>query len=142
MLEVIALDLEGTLISNAVSQIARPGLCAFLEGCKSITERVVVFTMVKEEPFRKIAQLLVSEVSAPAWFASIEYVKWTGQTKDLNWIQGASVAACVLVDDCDIYVHEGQAAHWLEIKQFASPYLESDDELQVILSILKQRQQT
>jgi hypothetical protein len=97
MLEIIALDLEGTLISNAISQIARPGLYAFLDGCKSITERVVIFTTVKEEPFRKIAQLLVSQDSVPAWFPSIEYVKWTGQTKDLNWIQRASVAACVLV---------------------------------------------
>jgi hypothetical protein len=30
---VIALDLEGTLISNAVSQFPRPGLYSFLEYC-------------------------------------------------------------------------------------------------------------
>jgi hypothetical protein len=139
MLEVIALDLEGTLISNAFSQIARPGLYAFLEGCKMITERVVVFTTVKEELFRKIAQLLASEGSAPDWFATIEYITWSSPTKDLNQIKGASVAACVLVDDCSIYVHEGQAGQWLEIKQFASPYPEEDNELQAILSVLKER---
>lgn len=139
MLEVIALDLEGTLISNAFSQIARPGLYAFLEGCKSITERVVIYTTVKEDLFRKIAQLLVSEGSAPTWFATIEYIKWSCPTKDLNQIQGASVAACVLVDDCNLYVHEGQAGQWLEVKQFASPYPEEDNELQAIFNALKQR---
>jgi hypothetical protein len=32
-ISVLALDLEGTLISNAVSQFPRPGLLAFLECC-------------------------------------------------------------------------------------------------------------
>lgn len=31
----LALDLEGTLISNAVSQISRPGLYSFLEYCRN-----------------------------------------------------------------------------------------------------------
>ena len=56
MIEVIALDLEGTLISNAISQIPRPGLNKFLELCRSITNRVVIFTAVKEEVFRGIAK--------------------------------------------------------------------------------------
>jgi hypothetical protein len=32
-IKVIALDLEGTLISNARRQIPRPGLYQFLEAC-------------------------------------------------------------------------------------------------------------
>lgn len=139
-IEVIALDLEGTLISNAISQIARSGLYSFLEGCRSITERVVMFTTVREESFRKIAELLVQEGMAPAWFASIEYVNWSGKTKDLNWIHGASAGDCVLVDDCSAYIHEKQAGQWLEIKQFASPYPETDIELKVVLNALKQYQ--
>ena len=75
MIEVIALDLEGTLISNAMSQIPRPGLKTFLELCYTITKRVVMFTAVSEEVFRAIAKRLVKEDYAPAWFAEMEYVK-------------------------------------------------------------------
>ena len=71
---VIALDLEGTLISNAVSQIPRPGLWSFLEGCRSLAARVVIFTAVSEERFRAIAGVLVEDGFAPEWFASIDYV--------------------------------------------------------------------
>ncbi len=136
MLKVIALDLEGTLISNAMSQIPRPGLFDFLVGCKSITERVVIYTTVKEDRFRKIADLLVSESLVPKWFAKIEYVNWEGKTKDLSLIPNSEVTSSVLVDDFHIYVHEGQESQWVEIAQFDHPYPESDDELEVILNKL------
>ena len=45
---VIALDLEGTLISNAVSQFPRPGLYSFLEYCQENFSRIVIFTAVKD----------------------------------------------------------------------------------------------
>ncbi|MGD9830135.1 MAG: hypothetical protein AB7E70_06365 [Hyphomicrobiaceae bacterium] len=45
---VLALDLEGTLISNAMSCIPRPGLFAFLEGCREMFARVVLFAAVLE----------------------------------------------------------------------------------------------
>ncbi|MDC1286792.1 NIF family HAD-type phosphatase [Gammaproteobacteria bacterium] len=139
MLEVIALDLEGTLISNAMSQIPRPGLFEFLEGCKTITDRVVMYTTVKEDRFRKIAQLLVAEGIAPQWFETIEYVHWEGETKDLNLIPNNDINSSVLVDDFGIYVHDGQESQWEEIKQFAQPYPEADAELKVVLNILMQR---
>lgn len=72
---VIALDLEGTLISNAVSQIPRPGLWQFLEGCRSLAVRVVIFTAVSEDRFRAIAERLVEDGLAPPWFSGIEYVR-------------------------------------------------------------------
>src|SRR5690606_39462147 len=68
VLTVIALDLEGTLISNAMSQLPCPGLYGFLEGCRSICNRVVMFTTVNEVTFREIAALLVAEGTAPSWF--------------------------------------------------------------------------
>ena len=88
---VLALDLEGTLISNAMSQIPRPGLFAFLEKCRELFPRVVMFTTVKEERFRKIAHLLVEENVAPTWFASVEYVTWEGKTKDLSFVLDAEI---------------------------------------------------
>lgn len=71
---ILALDLEGTLISNAISQIPRPGLCRFLEDVRSHFSQLMMFTTVPEERFRSIADLLVREGSAPPWFASIEYI--------------------------------------------------------------------
>ncbi len=140
MLKIIALDLEGTLISNAMSQIPRPGLYTFLVGCKAITPRVIMYTTVKEDQFRDIAKLLVEEGSVPGWFEQIEYVNWEGETKDLHQIPGnTNIGSSVLVDDYYEYVHEDQDALWLEIMQFAHPYPDSDSELDLTLNKLKAR---
>jgi len=56
-IEVSAIDLEGTLISNAMSQIPRSGLFDFLEKVKNLFPRLVMFTTMKEAKFRKIADL-------------------------------------------------------------------------------------
>lgn len=85
---VLALDLEGTLISNAMSQIPRPGLAEFLTRCAELFPRIVMFTTVKEDRFRKIARLLVDERVAPSWFAEMEYITWHGETKDLKFVPG------------------------------------------------------
>lgn len=137
--KVIALDLEGTLISNAISQIPRPHLYEFLAGCKSITERVVMFTTVREQQFRQIAQLLVSEGVAPPWFETMEYVKWDGHKKDLGFIPDCDAESTVLIDDVEAYVAIGQEQQWLEIEQFASPYSEDDMELLSMLQRLQER---
>ena len=73
---VLALDLEGTLISNAISQIPRPGLHRFLLDVQSQFNQLVMFTTVPEDRFRAIAELLGREGSAPIWFASLNYVQW------------------------------------------------------------------
>jgi hypothetical protein len=53
---VLALDLEGTLISNAISQIPRPGLYLFLDNCSQKFDRIVIFTAISEKRFRIIAK--------------------------------------------------------------------------------------
>jgi trehalose-6-phosphatase len=45
---ILALDLEGTLISNAISQIPRPGLVRFLNDMQSQFDRLVMFTTVSD----------------------------------------------------------------------------------------------
>jgi len=137
-IETIALDLEGTLISNAISQIPRPHLLEFLKGCKCISERVVMFTTVREDKFRQIARLLVSERVAPAWFESIEYVNWSGHAKDLSFIPNCNIESTVLVDDVEAYVATGQETQWFEIAQFASPYPDNDIELLTMLRRLQE----
>jgi hypothetical protein len=125
--KVLALDLEGTLISNAVSQIARPGLFDFLEDCRKLFPRIVIFTSVNEERFRSIANLLTTEGYAPNWFADIEYITWSGETKNLIFVDGASPEEILLVDDYEKYVHPGQENQWIKVPDFDYPY--SDDGL-------------
>lgn len=56
---VLALDLEGTLISNALSIFPRPGLRDFLEDCRASAPAIVLFTAVSASRVRTIQQLLV-----------------------------------------------------------------------------------
>ncbi len=131
-IDTIALDLEGTLISNAVSQFPRPGLFEFLEFCRNNFSRVVVYTAVREELSRRIMRLLVSEGVAPAWFADIPYVDWDLNFKDLRNIPGADPENCLIVDDNRDYIMDEQYDQWIEIAKFESPYSQEDRELDQI----------
>jgi hypothetical protein len=137
--DVLALDLEGTLISNAMSQIPRPGLCSFLALCNDLFPRVVMFTTVKEPRFRKIAQLLVEEKFAPAWFENIEYIAWHGPTKDLRFIAGAEPSDVLLADDFERYVHPGQETQWVQVDFFDYPYPADDIGLLRLGGVLQAR---
>lgn len=136
---VLALDLEGTLISNAMSQVPRPGLFAFLESCRELFPRVVMFTTVEEAKFRSIANLLVKEGVAPDWFSHIEYIKWTGNKKDLSFISGTEVKNVLLVDDFEGYIHPDQTAQWIKIELFDYPYSDSDMGLASVMHALRDR---
>ncbi|MNX72310.1 hypothetical protein D3C86_1036620 [compost metagenome] len=136
---VLALDLEGTLISNAVSQNPRPGLLNFLERCRELLPRIVMFTTVNETRFRAIANLLIQEHAAPAWFAQLEYVSWAGATRDLALIPNAAAEDSLLLDDFEAYAHPGQQAQWICIESFAHPYEASDTELTKALEVLRIR---
>jgi len=135
---ILAMDLEGTLISNAISQIARPGLAEFLAGARLQFETLVMFTTVPEARFRSIAELLVRERSAPEWFADIHFVQWSGKTKDLSFVS-KRIGDALLLDDYAPYVHLGQEHLWVEVPLFASPYAMSDDGLSVASGRLLER---
>jgi NLI interacting factor-like phosphatase len=137
--KVLALDLEGTLISNAVSQIARPGLFDFLEDCRKLFPRIVIFTSVNEERFRSIANLLTTEGYAPNWFADIEYITCGGETKNLIFVDGASPEEILLVDDYEKYVHPGQENQWIKVPYFDYPYSDDDLGLREVLRLLRIR---
>lgn len=139
---VLALDLEATLISSAVSQFPRPHLFSFLERCRALFSRVVMFTTVNEQRFRQIAQTLADEQSAPAWFPQLEYVRWEGSTKDLTFIPGCDVGEALLVDDLAAYVHPGQEALWVEIEPFEPPFDDSDTGLIKVIEELEARART
>lgn len=127
---ILALDFEGTLISNAISQIPRPGLYRFLENVQGQFDRLVMFTTVPEDRFRTIATLLVLEGSAPNWFARLHHVRWSGTTKDLRHVS-RRLGDALLLDDYRPYVHPGQEHLWVHIPSFESPYPLDDGGLRI-----------
>lgn len=135
---ILALDLEGTLISNAVSQIPRPGLYEFLQYAQEQFEQLVMFTTVDERRFRQIAALLVSEGQAPVWFSELPCTMWNGPTKDLTYVS-RTLGEALLLDDHEAYVHPGQELLWVEVPLFGSPYLSDDKGLFVAERRLKER---
>jgi hypothetical protein len=135
---VLALDLEGTLISNAVSVFARPGLRGFLEACAQVAPRVVVMTAVRTGRARWVVERLAREGEAPGWFAGVEIVSWEGEFKDLGWISGVEgPSEAVLVDDNQGYVAPGQEGSWVEVRSWDPPYDAADRELDRVLSVLR-----
>jgi hypothetical protein len=134
---ILALDLEGTLISNAMSQIPRPYLFEFLTRCNDLFSRIVMFTTVDETKFREIATLLVTEGFAPTWFEGIEYVDWQGHTKNLELVPDSKIEQILLVDDFEQYIHLGQETRWVQIKCFEYPYEPTDTGLVQALKALE-----
>jgi len=124
----LALDLEGTLISNAVSAFPRPGLYDFLSFCREAFSRLVIFTSVPEATAKRILGILAAEGSAPAWFADMEvFVCERHMQKDLERIgQPGSVW---LIDDQEAYILPGQKGQWIPVHEFMPPFTQADDEL-------------
>jgi hypothetical protein len=135
----LALDLEGTLVSSAVSRFGRPGLFAFLEWAKGAFDRVVVFTSVRPSLAREVMQTVVEYEEAPAWFADVEIVEWEGSLKDLAFVQDASVEQVILVDDQERYVIPSQRGQWVAIAEWDAPYPGDDRELERVRAVLAAR---
>lgn len=125
MYNTIALELEGSLISNALSQFPRPGLWAFLDYCVKRFDRLVLFTCVNEERVRNIRNTLESEGRNPMEIIDIEIVQSHGRYKDLNYLDISPVNA-LLVDDQEAYVEPEQKANWVDIKCRDYPYERGD----------------
>ena len=139
-LTTVALDLEGTLISNAVSQLPRPGLHRFLVGCFERYD-VLVFTAVREARTRRIIDRLVAEGDVPAALGAAPYVPWVGAHKDLRFLHalrpGLDIAQARLVDDLEEYVHPEQRHLWVPIRGWHAPYPQDDDELARVAAVLE-----
>lgn len=114
--KVLALDLERTLISDAMSAIPRPGLFDFMVFCNSRFERVVMFTSVEEAEAREIlAQLAHSGHVPPEFLLQLEYVEWSGEYKDLNFVRNSDAGEVILVDDDPGWVRPDQRDRWVAI---------------------------
>lgn len=129
--KILALDLEGTLIENALSNIPRPGLFGFLEYCRKKFQRIVMMTAVDRQTFEESRTYLLENGFVPQWFADIEYVKYHymqessyGDFKDLRCIPNGDPENTLIIDDMEWYIRENQKDRWIYIK----PYDGSDDD--------------
>lgn len=136
---VLALDLEGTLISNALSIFPRPGLRDFLEHCRVCAPAIVLFTAVSASRVRSIQTLLVDEGQAPDWFARVPQVAWSGHVKRLSFIPDLAPHEALLVDDQEAYIAPDERHLWIAIDEFAPPYPDDDGELARVAAIVQRR---
>jgi len=137
---VLALDLEGTLISNAMSQIPWPGQAGFLNRCAELFPRIVMFTpLSRKNGSGRSRAYWWTRASRPPWFAEVEYITWQGETKNLRFVPGVHPHQVLPVDDFEKYVHLGQEAQWLQIEHFDHPYSSADTGLANMLNTLAAR---
>ncbi len=114
--KVLALDLERTLIDDALNARPRPGLGDFLAFCDEQFGRAAIYTTVEEAEAREVMDDLGRRGHVPpALLARLEYIGWSGQYKDLEYVPGVSVEEVVLVDDDAGWVRPDQRVQWVAI---------------------------
>jgi hypothetical protein len=136
---IIALDLEGTLISNAVSQFARPGLWEFLEFCRQHFRKIFLYTAVSDARCHEIVYNLVDRDLAPSWLSDVPFISWDRTLKDLRNIPHVLPGQCLIVEDNREYIPENQWPQWIEIAKFEPPYPDSDRELERVRRVIERR---
>ncbi|WP_344809361.1 NIF family HAD-type phosphatase [Allohahella marinimesophila] len=136
---LICLDLEGTLISNAVSQIPRPGLHKFLDQLSMIGE-IVLFTSVSPQRTQVIKELLVKEGCAPGWFLNVPSVHPKATTKfKRNVPNFLNYQRVLLVDDQAAVIAETETDWWVAASEYLPPYPPDDRELEAVLHRIRER---
>lgn len=122
-IRVLALDLERTLISDALHREPRPGLYNFLLFCCQRFERLLLFTSVNKKNAFVALQECVDHGDAPQVFLEkVEYVEWEGKYKDLRFVPNAVPSEVLIVDDDEGWIVPEQKAQWIGIAEY-DPYL-------------------
>ncbi len=143
-IRVLALDLERTLISDALHREPRPGLHDFLHFCCRQFERVALFTSVNRQHAFAALQACAEQGDVPEEFpAKVEYVEWDGRYKDLRFVPDAVPSEVLLVDDDGGWIHPEQQAQWIAIAEY-DPYLVQgvDQEFARIHHLLEDKMQS
>lgn len=138
MRPLLCLDLEGTLISNAVSQIPRPGLHSFLEEVRALCD-LVIYTSVSAPRVDAIRELLVQEEFAPSWFKDLQVIYPSGTLKP-KIACGRDMA--FLLDDQPGVIVPGEEEWWIQIREYLPPYSKEDKALSNALTLIRQATQT
>ncbi len=135
-IKLLALDLEGTLVDNALTANARPGLFDFLAFCEERFDRVALLTTVDEDTAREVFESLERHRQAPGVFvARVEYVDWNGEHKDLRFVRNATPDEILFVDDDPGWIHPDQHGQWISIAAWNGG---ADNELVRVQAVLEQ----
>lgn len=161
-MRVLALDLESTLISNAMSKFSRPGLLDFLEWCAKHFDYVCIFSMLlpwkASECLLQIARDAISEnrislVSDLVGMRPISnpLLQEKGSHKDLEmirqdfadhiWLRKTipDLKDIWIVDDDENVILPSQRSQWIPIAKWESPYDSSDRELERVRAELEKK---
>ena len=134
---MIALDLEASLIDNAISGMPRPGLHMFIEFCIENFDRIALLTTVDEPDARDVLYSLADSDAIPEEFTTVEYIHWQGQYKDLGCAKDISTDEILFVDDDENWIHPDQTNQWIAIKPWHGDT--EDKELSRIQHALRER---
>lgn len=142
MMMTLALDLEGTLISNAIPMdcTVRPGLWPFLSWARRHF-RVVLYTNVFPRRARASLRRIVHQGHAPAWLARVPIFNppcpsGEQEAKDLRLV--GPLGQVFIVDDSPGSIHQDQQPFWLPIKSFWGEG--PDNELEKLMNSLRRLQ--
>lgn len=136
-IQLLALDLEATLIDDAMNANPRPGLYRFLSFCDDSFPRVSLLTTVDEESARDVLEQLADRREAPSSIVDrIEYINWDGEHKDLRNAKGVALSDVLFVDDDRGWVHPDQLDQWIQIEAWHGG---ADDELARVQNVLVTR---
>ncbi|MEL6108419.1 MAG: NIF family HAD-type phosphatase [Planctomycetota bacterium] len=136
-IRLLALDLEATLIDDAMTARPRPGLNAFLSFCNERFERLALLTTVDEPTARAVLDELAEHREIPGVVADrIEYIEWEGQYKDLRNANNVALDETLLVDDDQGWIHPEQFDRWVPIAPWRGGM---DTELERVQSELASR---
>ena len=133
--KVLALDLERTLIDDALIARPRPGLFDFLAFCHESFERVAIFTTVDETDAREVLTDLHQRGHLPRGLLDrLEYVGWGGEYKDLGFVPRSAPGEALLVDDDAGWIRPDQRDQWVPIAAWDGG---PDEELPRVRSVLE-----
>ncbi|MEZ5138600.1 MAG: NADAR family protein [Acidimicrobiales bacterium] len=118
---VLALDLEGTILSSAVSCFVRPRAFELLEWARTRFADVVVFTTVPEPAARRALLDVVGLEELPPWLLDCRVLHAPGGAKDLRRVADLDQMDVVLLDDQPTATVPGQERHWVPVAPWNDP---------------------
>lgn len=113
------------MLSNAVSQIPRPGLYSFLEHAEELCD-LVIYTSVSKERTSLIQKVFVAEHEAPTWFKDLRVIR---PIRTLKPKHACGREDAFLLDDQPSVIVPGEEDWWIQIPEYLPPYSNEDKAL-------------
>lgn len=118
---VLALDIEGTLISNGVSLFPRQGLFEFFANIQPLFDEIFFYSSLTNPTRTNVLEHLAQEGSIPRWALGLRQVESHSRYKDLRYT-GYVVSEVLIVDDMRAMIDPAQESQWVPIAEFLPPY--------------------